>query len=87
MHAASANKNPASGPATICCMTVEPPTRAPLARSSRDRGTTDWIIAWLAERKITSPALIKKSTAYNSVMLGCPNPIDAASNAMAAART
>ncbi len=86
-HAASTNRNPPSGPAIICCVTVVPPTSQPFARSSRARGTTAGVIAWLAERKITSPALMTNSTASSNAIPARPVSIALARTLITATRT
>ena len=65
---------------------MSPPVSQPFARSSRARGTTAGIIAWLAERNTISPVLMTNSTAYSSAMLPCPVAIAVARTAIAATR-
>ena len=71
MLTATANRKPASGPASIPCISMSPPTSQPFARSRRARGTTAGIIAWLAERNTISPVLMTNTTTYSSAMLPC----------------
>jgi hypothetical protein len=85
-HAATTNKNPPSGPAIICCISVTPPTSQPFARSRRARGTTEATIAWLAERNTTSPALTMNSTASSRAIPAHPASRATASAPIAAVR-
>lgn len=85
-HAASTNRNPPSGPATMFCISVVPPISQPLARSSRSLDTTAGITAWLADRKMTSPVLMRNSAASSRTMLDRPARIAVASTAITTTR-
>jgi hypothetical protein len=65
---------------------VVPPTSQPFPRSRRARGTTEGIIAWLADRKATSPLLMTNSTASSKMMPARPASSAVARTPMAATR-